>query len=1003
MSLDDFIIGTQLGKGSFGSVFIVTRKQDNKQYAMKSVNINNLKDKEKLSSLNEIRILSSLNHQNIIGYKEAFFDSKTKTLNIIMEYAEEGDLRKKIKENLKKHLHFTEDTIWDWIIQILEGLKYLHDNKIMHRDLKSANIFISKNGILKLGDLNVSIITKMGMAKTRTGTPYYCSPEIWKDLPYDYKSDIWSVGCIIYELCMLKPPFRGTNLKKLYQNVISGNYMPIIYYYSDDIRNIVSKMLVVDPAKRVTVDELLMSDILKKRILKARQNIITKEVKMGQKSRKVNFMETIKLPRNFKEINSKLPKKKYKVEKEMMDNDEYETMKATFFQEFQNTMKKNNLNLMNNNFFGDENGNYKNKDNNENIMINRQLVNNNINNNINNNLVRNNNNEYLNKNIYNCKQNNNIYDFANKINSKAKNEYEERKVVNENRENRKYINNYIISNDYLNNKNYDKINQYRKPEENNYNNNIYKYNETDKINISSNKRNNQIKISENNLNIINNKYNQNNKVQAYNYNNKYMNNNINNIDKNYNINKNYNYYQNKDNNLDLNEINDKYQKENDRNRKVKNIDNNINEEVNINNILKNNNNDKRVNQINNKNNYYEYKSNLNYKIKANAKVKNKVKQKNEKIEHEIDGDNNEYNEYNDVKLNDKPQYNIKDNELFKINIPQKNEKNKLNNNGIIYSERNSKKYNQQSNYISNNKKEDYNRINYIYNQNQILHNNKRFITPDNIRKSRANNNSNNMYNNYSYVCRKVTNNDNSQNKRVLKEKLRKIPNSKYSNDNIRLNNNYRRNNGNYGEYINVQNNHVQHNIYYSKNKKNNNGDNNNIYNNNIYNNNIGNNNSYKNYQINNKIEYNSNYRNIYRSNINNNVSNNNIFISNNNNYKYNFIPKNNIYESVQNNNYRRNNINNNKMNDINNYKFEFKYQFRRPINKVGVTYEKINYNEYYKRNNMGVGGQIYNNYNLNNNDYLKYNNIISSQNKNGDKYLMKLQNDNYNKNNFLYY
>ena len=658
MSLDDFIIGTQLGKGSFGSVFIVTRKQDNKQYAMKSVNINNLKDKEKLSSLNEIRILSSLNHQNIIGYKEAFFDSKTKTLNIIMEYAEEGDLRKKIKENLKKHLHFTEDTIWDWIIQILEGLKYLHDNKIMHRDLKSANIFISKNGILKLGDLNVSIITKMGMAKTRTGTPYYCSPEIWKDLPYDYKSDIWSVGCIIYELCMLKPPFRGTNLKKLYQNVIRGNYMPIIYYYSDDIRNIVSKMLVVDPAKRVTVDELLMSDILKKRILKARQNIITKEVKMGQKSRKVNFMETIKLPRNFKEINSKLPKNKYKVEKEMMDNDEYETMKATFFQEFQNTMKKNNGNLMNNNFFDNENDNNKNKANNENIMINRQIVNNN------NYLIRNNNNEYLNKNIYNCKENNNLYDFANKINSKSKNEYEERKVVNENRENRKYINNYIISNDYLNNKNYDIINQYRKPVE--YNNNIYKYKEPDKINISNNKRNNQIKISENILNNINNKYNQNDKIKIYDNNNKYMNNNINNIDKNYNINKIYNYFQNKYNNLDLNEINDKIQKENDRVRKVKNIDNNVNEDVN-NNILKNNNNDKLVNQINNKNNYYENKSKINYRIKANAKVKNKVKQKIEKIEHEIDGDNNEYK---DIQLNDKPQYNIKDNELFKRKIPQ---------------------------------------------------------------------------------------------------------------------------------------------------------------------------------------------------------------------------------------------------------------------------------------------------------------------------------------------
>jgi len=117
-------------------------------------------------------------------------------------------------------------------------------------------------------------------------------------------------------------------------------------------------------------------------------------------------------------------------------------------------------------------------------------------------------------------------------------------------------------------------------------------------------------------------------------------------------------------------------------------------------------------------------------------------------------------------LNNKPQYNIKDKELFKIKIPQKNDKNKLNNNSIIYSERNSKKYDQQSNYISNNKKEDNNRINYIYNQNQILHNNKRFMTSDNIRKSRANNNCSNIYNNYSYVYRKVNNNDNSQNKRV---------------------------------------------------------------------------------------------------------------------------------------------------------------------------------------------------------------------------------------------
>ena len=198
MSLNDFIIGKLLGKGVFGSVSLVTRKRDGNIYAMKRVNIGKLNKKEKESSLNEIRILASLSHPNIIGYKEAFFDEHSNTLNIVMEYAEEGDLEQKIKYNLKKRLNFDESTIWGWIIQILKGIKYLHDNKIMHRDLKSANIFLMKNGLLKLGDLNVSKIAKFGMAMTQTGTPYYCSPEIWEEKPYDYKSDIGSLGCIIY-------------------------------------------------------------------------------------------------------------------------------------------------------------------------------------------------------------------------------------------------------------------------------------------------------------------------------------------------------------------------------------------------------------------------------------------------------------------------------------------------------------------------------------------------------------------------------------------------------------------------------------------------------------------------------------------------------------------------------------------------------------------------------------------------------------------------------------
>ncbi len=236
MPLSDFTIGKVLGKGTFGSVCIVHRKIDNQTYAMKSVKMIQLTEKEKQNALNEIRILASLNHKNIIGYKEAFFDEESQTLNIIMEYADDGDLSTKIKYNLKNGLIFHENIIWNYLIQILEGINYLHENKVIHRDLKSANLFLMNDGTVKIGDLNVSTIAKMGIAFTQTGTPYYASPEVWMDKSYNNKSDIWSIGCISYELCMLKPPFRGTSMKNLCKNIQRGVYEPINNIYSDDLK-----------------------------------------------------------------------------------------------------------------------------------------------------------------------------------------------------------------------------------------------------------------------------------------------------------------------------------------------------------------------------------------------------------------------------------------------------------------------------------------------------------------------------------------------------------------------------------------------------------------------------------------------------------------------------------------------------------------------------------------------------------------------------------------------
>lgn len=301
MSLKEFDIQKQLGKGAFASVFQVKKKSTGKIYAMKRVKIVNMSPKEKANALNEVRILASVTHQNIIAYEESFYDDESRTLNIIMEFADDGDLESKIQKHRRNHTNFPENEIWSYLIQILLGLKTLHAAKIMHRDLKSANIFLKSN-VIKLGDLNVSKIIKGGkMDHTQTGTPYYASPEVWADKPYDYKSDIWSVGCIIYELCALMPPFRAKSLEDLYKVVTKGKFDPIPKIYSQDLAMMVGILLQTNPTLRPGVDKLLSNSIIIRKMDYSMNPI---------PSENLNMLGTIKVPKNMKEINDNLPKKK---------------------------------------------------------------------------------------------------------------------------------------------------------------------------------------------------------------------------------------------------------------------------------------------------------------------------------------------------------------------------------------------------------------------------------------------------------------------------------------------------------------------------------------------------------------------------------------------------------------------------------------------------------------------------------------------------------------------
>ena len=144
-----------------------------------------------------MRLLASIDAPNVISYKTAFFQETGNTLCILMEYADGGDLAGLIKKKKQNKFRFSENFIWQVGFDILQGLKILHDNKVIHRDIKPANIFFV-GGVAKLGDLNVSKVMEGKFTSTQTGTPYYTPPEIWNNQKYDARVDIWALGCVLY-------------------------------------------------------------------------------------------------------------------------------------------------------------------------------------------------------------------------------------------------------------------------------------------------------------------------------------------------------------------------------------------------------------------------------------------------------------------------------------------------------------------------------------------------------------------------------------------------------------------------------------------------------------------------------------------------------------------------------------------------------------------------------------------------------------------------------------
>jgi NIMA (never in mitosis gene a)-related kinase len=259
----DFEILAILGQGSFGVIYKVRRRVDDGIYVLKEIKMAGFSAKEQNEASNEARILATFHSPHIVQYHESFFEAHN--LYIVMEFCANGDLYRFLKSRGNKLL--PETLVWTFFLQILLGMQHVHANKILHRDLKTMNLFLDAANRVKIGDLGVArLLGTHSLARTVVGTPYYLSPELCKGEPYDDKSDVWALGCILYELITLRPPFTANNQCALILKIIKAKYDKIQSPYSNDLASLVKACLAKEARRRPTVAQMLQQPAVQKRV-----------------------------------------------------------------------------------------------------------------------------------------------------------------------------------------------------------------------------------------------------------------------------------------------------------------------------------------------------------------------------------------------------------------------------------------------------------------------------------------------------------------------------------------------------------------------------------------------------------------------------------------------------------------------------------------------------------------------------------------------------------------
>eukprot|EP00775_Hariotina_reticulata_P007388 gene7388-7597_t len=258
-----------LASGSYGTVYLCSR-ESGENVVIKQVCVMGL---DQIEAANEVKIMQELDHLNNCRYIECF--KQDDFLYIVMEYCEEGELASLIADRAKAEHPFSEQEIMFMFTQIALAVWHVHSRNILHRDLKSQNIFICQGNILKLGDFGIARLLgpSTELAKTAIGTPFYLSPEICQDQPYNRKSDVWALGCVLYELASLRRAFDGNSLPALVLKILRGRYPPLPSRYSNKLRSLVDSMLQQDPRMRPSIDDILKMAYVKQHLAQYAQHV----------------------------------------------------------------------------------------------------------------------------------------------------------------------------------------------------------------------------------------------------------------------------------------------------------------------------------------------------------------------------------------------------------------------------------------------------------------------------------------------------------------------------------------------------------------------------------------------------------------------------------------------------------------------------------------------------------------------------------------------------------